>query len=76
MTAEQQNSEAQSQNQSSVTASENVWLTPQEAWRPLKYKAVDGLYRDIREGLFPFRFERKGKRILICARSSGLIPTP
>ena len=50
-----------------------LWLTPKEAAVVLGTTA-DSITRDIREKQFPFKFERQGRRIKICARSIGLIP--
>jgi len=49
-----------------------LWLTPKEAAVVLGTTA-DSITRDIREKQFPFKFERQGRRIKICARSIGLI---
>lgn len=51
-----------------------MWLTPDEASEVIGDK-VDAIYRDIREGQFPFEYVRIGKRIKISARSLGLIPS-
>jgi hypothetical protein len=50
-----------------------LWLTPAEA-SPFIGDSPDAIYRDIRQGQFPFEFVRIGKRIKISARSLGLIP--
>ena len=50
-----------------------LWLSVDEA-APLIGEKPDAIYRDIREGQFPFEFVRCGKRIKISARSIGLIP--
>lgn len=49
-----------------------LWLTPEEAADVLGNKR-DAVYRDIREGKFPFEYVRIGKRIKISARSLGVI---
>lgn len=53
-------------------AATQLWITVEQA-APLIGDKPDSIYRDIREGQFPFRFVRIGKRIKICARSIGLI---
>ena len=53
-----------------------LWLSPEEAYRPCGYKDKQSLYRDIRLGKFPFVFVRAGKRIKISARSIGLTSAP
>lgn len=54
---------------------QKLWLTPAEAAGVIGAK-TDAIYRDIREGQFPFEFVRLGKRIKISARSLGLILSP
>jgi hypothetical protein len=51
-----------------------LWLTPEET-SPYYGEPVQTIYRDIREGIFPFEYVRVGNRIKISARSIGLIPT-
>jgi hypothetical protein len=58
-----------------VSVYQKLWLTPAEAASVIGDKP-DAIYRDIREGQFPFEFVRIGKRIKISARSLGLIPAP
>lgn len=53
--------------------STQLWLSVEEA-APLIGDKKDAIYRDIREGQFPFEFVRCGKRIKISARSIGLLP--
>ncbi len=50
-----------------------LWLSVDEA-APLIGDKPDAIYRDIRQGQFPFEFVRIGKRIKISARSIGLTP--
>jgi excisionase family DNA binding protein len=50
-----------------------LWLSVEQA-APLIGEKKDAIYRDIREGQFPFEFVKCGKRIKISARSIGLIP--
>jgi len=49
-----------------------LWLSVEEA-APLIGEKPHAIYRDIREGQFPFKFVRCGKRIKISARSIELI---
>lgn len=51
---------------------QKLWLSPAEAAGVIGAKP-DAIYRDIRQGQFPFEFVRIGKRIKISARSLGLI---
>lgn len=58
-----------------MSVCQKLWLSPAEA-APIIGDKPDAIYRDIREGQFPFEFVRIGKRIKISARSLGLIPSP
>lgn len=58
-----------------MSAIQKLWLTPAEAAGVIGDKP-DAIYRDIREGQFPFEFVRIGKRIKISARSLGLVFAP
>jgi hypothetical protein len=58
-----------------MSDSKKLWLTPAEAL-PIYGGKIDGLYRDIRLGQFPFEYVKVGKRIKISAQSLGLIPSP
>ena len=62
----------QNENQTTSEALK-LWLSPEEA-APILGETKQSIYRDIREGQFPFDFVRCGKRIKISARSIGLIP--
>ena len=53
---------------------QKLWLSPAEA-APIIGDKPDAIYRDIREGQFPFEFVRIGKRIKISARALGLVPS-
>jgi excisionase family DNA binding protein len=52
-----------------------LWLSAEEAAAAIGCSA-QAVYRDIREGQFPFEYVRTGRKILISARSIGLIPAP
>jgi len=51
-----------------------LWLTPEEAMPILGYRSLKTLYKDLREGKFPWRYVKTGVRYRICARSVGLYP--
>ena len=51
-----------------------LWLTPEEAMPILGYRSVLTMYKDLREGKFPWRYVKLGVRYRICARSIGLYP--
>ena len=51
-----------------------LWLTVEEA-APYIGDTPDAIWRDIREGQFPFQYVKSGNRIKISAWSIGLIPT-
>jgi hypothetical protein len=51
-----------------------LWLTPEQALPFLGYRSLKTLYKDLREGKFPWRYVKTGVRYRICARSVGLYP--
>jgi hypothetical protein len=50
-----------------------LWLTPEEAKTPAGYDSLNSLWRDLREGRFPWEYRKVGNRYRISARSLGLV---
>ncbi len=53
-----------------------IWITPEEAVPHTPFKSRKVIYEQIRTGIFPFKYRRAGRTILIDARDLGLLDLP